>query len=470
MKKDIKEKKLLAFERKATASFRAVARKVFKHRLKAKEEYPRRDRASLDKRYKFLVRLLDSDPQVAQFMDQFIGDKEANPKSKKRRRETVKIFASYLLNRVTLKDASTLFYPIAQESFSVVELSKRQNKVKSTFPAEIQAFLPKSIVIDTDKNKYITNINDLFVNEKYDLSEKIKVQRKLILKYNTIVKKIKKDLKSPDEITKLAALITSIIMETGIRPGKIGNHTIRVMEDKEVEVETFGAVSLNSEHVRFIREDFAVLNFVGKKGGTNIANIRDRHVLSILQGYIDNAFTRGSKYIFTTSSGEQFDYKHLSAYFNKNFKGFKVTDLRKLKATRAVFDSLQEEKDALYARIREIAEPEVEKLKQLVIQEVVETINLAHEKAQAALSHMDSSTTQDAYINPQVLLRFLSTAKVESPFRDYVLKGKTKLEFDPLMFVREAEKMRPSKKASAWMKPKRLRKRHFPSHLVGVQH
>ena len=117
-----------------------------------------------------------------------------------------------------MKEASKLFYPIAHESFSVIEFSKKQNKVKSTFPPEIQAFLPKSIVIDTDRNKYITKVNDLFVNEKYNLSEKIKVQRKLIYRYNTIVKKVKKDLKSPDEITKLSALITSIIMETGIRP------------------------------------------------------------------------------------------------------------------------------------------------------------------------------------------------------------------------------------------------------------
>ena len=153
------------------------------------------------------------------------------------------------------------------------------------------------------------------------------------------------------------------------------------MGDSKVEVETFGAVSLNSDHVRFIRDDFAELKFVGKKGGTNIANIRDKDVLAILQGYVDNAFTRGSKHIFTTSSGEQFDYKHLSAYFNKNFKGFKITDLRKLKATQTVFDSLKEEKEALFARIREISEPEVEKLKQLVTQEIVETINLAHERA-----------------------------------------------------------------------------------------
>ena len=70
------------------------------------------------------------------------------------------------------------------------------------------------------------------------------------------------------------------------------------MGDSKVEVETFGAVSLNSDHVRFIRDDFAELKFVGKKGGTNIANIRDKDVLAILQGYVDNAFTRGSKHIF----------------------------------------------------------------------------------------------------------------------------------------------------------------------------
>jgi DNA topoisomerase IB len=440
-KKKIKEKKQLAFQKKSAAAFRALGRAVYRHRHKARKKYPSRSNESFKKRGRWLIRFLDKEPKTIEFLDAFIGTEAMNPRTKGWRRKVLELLSLYLLNKITLREASKLFVPIAAKSYEVIALDKQQNKIQKTLPPEIMAFLPSSIIVEVDKNNNIKGINDMFVNDTYTLKEKIKTQKKLVYRYNTIVKQVKKDMKSRDEITKLCALVTSIIMETGIRPGKIGNSAVKIIEDKKIEVETFGAVSLNADHVSFVKNNFAELKFVGKKGGLNTASLKDSEVIKVLKDYVDNSLKSGSKYIFTTREGQQFDYKDLSSYFRKNFKGFKITDFRKLRATRTVFEVLKEERRNMLGRIKEIASGEVDSIKAKATEEIVKTIELAHQKAQAALSHMDSSTTQDAYINPQVLLRFLSTAKIESSFRDYIMQGKTKFRFDPMMFVKEAEKL-----------------------------
>lgn len=440
-KNKTREKKQLAFQKKSGAAFRALGRAVYKHRHKARKKYPSKSKESFIKRGRWLIRFLNQEPKTIEFLDTFIGTEAMNPRTKGWRRKVLELLSLFLLNKITLRDASKLFIPVAAKAYEVVELDKQQNKIQSTLPPEILAFLPKSIVVEVDNNNNIKSINDMFVNDTYTLKEKIKTQKKLVYRYNTIVKQVKKDLKSRDEITKLCALVTSIIMETGIRPGKIGNHAVKLIEDKKIEVETFGAVSLNSDHVSFVKDNFVELKFIGKKGGLNTASLKDSDVIKILKDYVDNSLKSGSKYIFTTRAGEQFDYKDLSNYFRNNFKGFKITDFRKLRATKTVFEILKQERGNMLQRIKNIADVEVGAIQRKTTEEIVKTIELAHQQAQAALSHMDSSTTQDAYINPEVLLRFLSTAKIESSFRDYIMKGKTKFRFDPMMFVREAQKL-----------------------------
>ena len=289
-----------------------------------------------------------------------------------------------------------------------------------------------------DDEGYIKNINDMFCNKTYTLAEKIKSQKKLIKKYNSIVKVIKRDLKSRDELTKLSAIITSIIMETGIRPGQVGNGIVETVDDQEVEVETFGAITLNPSHVNFVRDNFTELKFRGKMGTINTATISNSSITKVLKDYVENALSSGSDYIFVTSEGNKFSYPNLVKYFRVNFKGFKITDFRKLRATQEVFNGLQEERDSMLERIKEVADLEVEELTQRVVEIVAETINKAHERAQVALSHDSGSTTKKSYINPEVLLRFLSTTSMQSTLKESITTGKTKLHFDPMMFVREA--------------------------------
>jgi len=91
-------------------------------------------------------------------------------------------------------------------------------------------------------------------------------------------------------------------------------------------------------------------------------------------------------------------------------------------------------------QIKRFAEEETEDLTQRVVEVIANTINKAHERAQFALSHESGMTTQKSYINPEVLLHFLSTATMQESLKDSIVSGKTKLHFDPLMFIREAQR------------------------------
>jgi hypothetical protein len=114
-----------------------------------------------------------------------------------------------------------------------------------------------------------------------------------------------------------------------------------------------------------------------------------------------------------------------------------------------VFDGLQEERDSMLEKIKEVAELETEDLTQRVVEIVSDTINKAHERAQVALSHDSGSTTKKSYINPEVLLRFLSTASMQNTLKESITTGKTKLHFDPLMFVREATRTASMRRLTA---------------------
>lgn len=432
------ERKILAFQRKAVTAFKAIIKDLKSYGDQAKSEHKGRGKAVLDKRKRHIVKAIKGLSQLKDFLDEFVGTELVNDKASSWRNTATYLIRDYLTGEKTLREVSEAFERNSVRSFQAIELHKKQTSLKSVIPPELRAYLPDTITIDVDDDGYIKTINDMFGNKTYTLAEKIKNQKKLIKKYNDIVKKVKKDLKSEDEMTKLSAIITSIIMETGIRPGQIGNGIVETVDDQEVEVETFGAITLSPSHVKFVRSGFVELKFRGKKGTINTATISDSAIIKVLKDYVDNALENDSDYIFVTEDDEQYSYQNLQAYFRKNFKGFKITDFRKLRATQEVFDGLKEERDEMLKRIKQVANLEAEELTQKVVEIVADTINKAHERAQLALSHDSGSTTKKSYINPEVLLRFLSTATMQRTLKESITTGKTKLHFDPMVFVQEA--------------------------------
>ena len=208
-------------------------------------------------------------------------------------------------------------------------------------------------------------------------------------------------------------------------------------------------MTLGPGHVNFVRDNFVELSFLGKMSGQNTATLSDRVIIKALQDYVNNALKSGSKYVFVTDDGYEYTYNDLYKYFQKHFKGIDPTDWRKLKASETVFDAIQEEQEALYSKILAFADSEGDDLMDRVTEEIAATLDRAIAKAQAALSHDKATTTKKQYINPEVLLRFLSTATMGgATFRDAILAGKPTLAFDPQRFIEVASAAAVGKRAS----------------------
>lgn len=355
-----------------------------------------------------------------------------DPKSKSRVTSAVAIFRSFGDGSVDRETTLKRIEALADRAFRAVVLYEGQSPLREAIPPEILEFMPKNIVVKVDEDGRIEEIADVFANERENLAVKIDKMKRLLTQYNDIARQVKEDLKSPDEVTRLSALITAIIMETGIRPGSEGSRTIKVLDGREVPIETFGAVTLGPRHVSFIRDNFAEIRFIGKKGTENVAQLSDEDIVSELRAL---AAESSSDRLFVTKDGRPISYEDLARYFKRRFRGITPTDFRKLKATRVVFDELANQREALKEDIERIAESETEDLRQRVVERVVDSLNAAVEKSQDRLSHVSPKTTRDSYINPEILLDFLSRGEIAESLEDAVLSGDKYLVFDVEKFT-----------------------------------
>lgn len=326
---------------------------------------------------------------------------------------------------------------LAENNWKASELAKSRKPLEA-FPKEILKYLPPSLVVDLDTDGTVKTLTTRFDNMRETLAAKIATQHEILEKYNDIVEKVKRDLKSPDEKTKLCALVTSIIMETGIRPGREGTQTIVIENGEKVPVETFGATTLGAHHIKFVKDNFAELEFVGKASTVNMTKISDGGIVKLLQQYADQAKTKQFKYIFVTKDGERVTDSTLKRYFDKQFKGLSPTDFRKLRGTQAVLDSLYEQQVDLYKEIKNAIADATIDATQAVADAIAKVLEKATKDAQKTLNHEDVETTINKYINPEVILSFLTQGQVPRDLKQAILTNKLKLDFDPQAFVSRA--------------------------------
>jgi hypothetical protein len=392
----------------------------------------------IKKQQRALVKLLKGRGDVNGFLDQYTGTDTASPKAYSWRNTARYLIRDAALGVLAIREALPALDKVTSNGFQALTVETFQAPLRSAIPALLREYLPDTVEINVDENGTIQRITDRFNNERVTLEVKIKHQKALLKKYNQIAKRVKRDLKSSDEVTRMSALITAVLMETGIRPGKEGNGVVKGTGDGEEFIETFGAITLGPSHVRFVRNNFAELSFLGKKTTKNTASLSGPEIIKALKDYVDKALSQGSKYVFVTNDDYRYTYTDLQRYFREHFKGINPTDFRKLKASETVFDAIQEEQEDLYAKIVSFAGMEADVLAARVAEEIAATLDRAIAKAQEALSHESASTTKKQYINPEVLLRFLSTGRTEKTFRDAILGNKPALAFDPQRFIEVA--------------------------------
>lgn len=372
-----------------------------------------------------IKKALSENTRVLNFLDKEVGVQEGNASVKQTRAALSRLLFKYVTKEISLTEVVNKAESVFLNHYEKKRLLRAQRPLIDNIPKELREFLPPKIVVRVDEDGFIQEITDMFDNERHNLNSKIMAQREILKRKDEIMGKVYKDLKSKDKWVRTSALITSIIIETGIRPGNRNNGVVA----GEKIIKTFGAVTLKGRHLKFL-SDKVEIRFKGKKGTLNKATIQDPKIISALKRV-------------ATTGGDLFpgyDYDDLNKYFSANFSELNITDFRKLKATEEVFSCLLQERSNLYKRIKSYAGDEADLSKEKIISEIVRVFEEAHERAKIALSHESSTTTKKSYINPQVILEFLSRGGVLNSLEECILEGKTKLCFDPQVFISKASK------------------------------
>ncbi len=376
-----------------------------------------------------------------------------------------------------------------------VETSE-ENLVRSEKGLTILDYLPSNLVVDVDDDGMISKLTSLYDNKLSNLNDKIDIQENLVEKFDLVKNKIYKDLKevvSGDPATdsgsylafknKLLALIAAIALETGLRPApsksepdpgeearggqsykmvlQNGETSGEVKTDEEGRaivlenqqkkkfvkelVDTYGIATLLPEHIKFFDKNIkASLKFIGKKGTVNASSVSQQELIKELHILVAAASgkPRGQQSLFVLPNGKRISNTDIVVYFESltkkaGLKKLRITDFRKFKAVSVIHASLLEQQKSLYRKIAELRTVEVEKAKVQIAEEVLKVVDTAYRNAQKALSHSKVDETINSYINPNLLLNFLSSGGVEDAIENG-LKSKTKLQFDPEVFMIQA--------------------------------
>lgn len=394
------------------------------------------------------------------WLETWVGPERAERRMRAWRGNLTKIMVKRLLGEVGPRGAKALVEKEIGKSVVPLLLWSDRAPMRERIPESLLSLLPPNLVVEVDPDGRIERVTSRFGNQTWNWAYKTEQLRRLVREYNRIVKRVKRDLGSQDPDTRMSAIITSIIMETGIRPSARGRG--KIDKDTGLLIETFGAVTLKPEHIRFLREDFAEIEFRGKMqyeegGRTNLARLRDPVLIKILQKTVEGARKGGFDQVFWKADGTPYDYVDLERYFRARFKDFNPTDFRKLRATEALLQDLQDQRDALQEEVASFAEQNQEDLAERAAERLAEAIREAQERAREALSHDEGSAlkvTQSKYIDPGVLLRLFSTGQIANTMKEAILQGRETLEFNPraLMGERELRSLAASARrvASVW--------------------
>ena len=351
----------------------------------------------------------------------------------------------FMVSSTNLDDVWTRIQNGLKSSYKVQKLDTERQTLIETIPESFLKFLPDTLIVQVDNNKKITGIKTMFAEKMNDMEAKIERQKKLLLAYGRIRSALDKDIAGSNHNKKIMGLIISIMLETGIRPGNegMGVPTDEIDEEgNELEkVQTYGASTLLKQHFKKLRDGGLELNFIGKKGSLNIAQITNPQLVKILEKIIES--TGENKYVFENDSGALFTQAKLTEYL-VGIAGFaiKLTDFRKLKASQTVLDSLKASQKEIYKKIVELHKAKVTDVKDQIISLTLDAVSKAYLDASIALNHQhlygSADTTINSYINPQVLLSFLSTGKMADKLDDIVVSGQTTLRFDPQILLEQA--------------------------------
>lgn len=447
----------MGFQIQADALNVRDAKNQIKHTRKAVQEFiklhkkisEKIDVSSFDKKPRF-KKYISAFPEVGQYIDKFMGTVEEAEGSTRVRNGALNLLITLLFEGrpVThLEESKIKRY--ADQGFEYKLLFTEQASVRERIPKAIRKYLPRNIVFNLDDAGNISQVRDRIGNQVRDLLHKHDLLAEMISKYNDLVDEVLTDMQSPYEDTKLSAILTAIMMETGIRPGsqKIGK-TVRKDSQGNVveEIATFGASSLRPAHIEEFRDDFVAIRFMGKSGVENVAELSNSEIIGALTPYIEKASEEvalgtgdpeSQLPIFRGLEGFVYDYNYLRRYIKSKLgnSGLEPRDFRTLKATRNFYEHVEEEQEDLHLTIKNLVARGTADVKELVANEVAEFFDNALDRASQGLSHMERQNTIDYYVSPMIVLNFISQGYVERNIEKAILQGFDTISFDVDKFI-----------------------------------
>lgn len=394
-----------------------------------------------------LSRKLKKDNNWNNFSEKYYLDK-----GRKSKKNNLQIVVDYLLNDVKKREVFKQFDAPAR-NFKIDAFIEKRRLPEKDFPSVFYDMLPDKLTINVDSKGYLKGYVDHFLTKTENMRTKTIRMARMIEEWNKIVKQVESDFKSSDQLLKLKALIVMIGYQTGLRPGDEQNKTKVVLEDGTVvEEKTFGVVTLQKEHINFIRKSFAVLKLPGKKNIQNIAEIGDARIVSALK-HIAKRLEKDTDFVFQTtkpSKGSPNPKKIMYYDINRYMKNLGVkmnfSDFRKMKANKSFMEGLQKETEKLYAEIREMKKNKVSSMQKSVVDRVYETIMNAFNHASDKLSHVEEhKNVINAYVTPQIVLSYLSSGGIGNTIGECIdLNKRIKVTCNVKAFIDNAIKKKAS--------------------------
>ena len=390
-----------------------------------------------------LVKLLIADKAVLIFLETYIG-----PDISSRHKTVIYQIrdAVQSKNKAQLY-ANNLARLIVTSYFKDAELHRHREVLRNEIP-EFLDFLPSNLVVDLDPEGKIAALTERFAN----VGETVDVKHQRIVELlggmDTLRKEIRSSLRGAfGSVDQLCAVAVSIMLDTGIRPSNEGNGVFwdpvknvplrsKAQQDAspdKIWLKTHGATDIEIEHVKF-SGSVVTLEFHGKMGGVNKARFSDPALVKVFKQYYDKAIKEGASRILRTGRGEPLRVDQVRAYCAQ-FK-FTPRTLRRLKATEEFYSNLLIEQEVLYAEIRKLAKGK--RVRETIADAVSRSVSRAVAKSQEALSHGDSDVTVENYMDPTVLLKFLSEGRLDTSITNTIMTGDLILGFDVVKFVHEA--------------------------------
>lgn len=357
---------------------------------------------------------------LSEFQSHIAGDEN--------QKKVSRLICDIVSGQMSLKDGKKRLTSWATKLFKNVEIETNRSQFEgSGYDEKLINFLPPQVYFELGPNRELLSIKESFGREQknwYIMSKKIAY---IARHFNDIVREIKNDLQSGSESTRLLALMMAITIETGLRPGAVGNAANVIDPDtgEKIQIDTFGVTTLQPQHINIIREDFAQLEFVGKKGTMQIAQLTDEDVIRALKDVLNVMSSNSStSMVFITKGGEHVDDTKMRQYVKDKWSDISPTDFRKYVATKSFYEYVRNATEEFRRKLSmEVANGQ-KIVQSEIIDRVIEIMNQGIESAKSILSHKEGHEAWQSYVSPKVIMAFLSNGGIRDTLEDILIDNK----------------------------------------------